>query len=84
MGVTTVVQWVKNLTAAAWVAMEVQAGSLPRCSGLKYPVLPQLWCRSQLWRRSQLWLGFSPWPGNFHMLCMFEKGKKRQSLAECM
>ena len=29
---------------------------------VKELVLPQLWCRSQLLR------GFSPWPGNFHML----------------
>ena len=36
-------------------------GSIPDwCSGLKDPVLPHLW------HRSQLWLRFSPWLGNFH------------------
>ena len=54
-------QWVKNLTIAAWVATEAQVESLAWYSGLKDPMLLQLWCRSQLW------LGFSPWPGNFHL-----------------
>ena len=36
-------QWVKNPTAAAWVAVEVQARSLAQCSGLKDPVLPPGW-----------------------------------------
>ena len=37
---------------------------------VKDPALLQLQCRSQLW------LGFSPWPGNFHMLWMQPKKKK--------
>ena len=38
------------------------AGLIPGLhSGLKNPMLTQLWCRSQLW------LGFSSWPRNFHM-----------------
>ena len=49
-----VVQWVKNLTAVAWATVEVQ--------WIKGSGIPQLWCRLQLQ------LGFSPWPGNFHML----------------
>ena len=52
-------QWLKNLTAAAQVPAEVQGPA--QCSGLKDPVWPQLQYRSQLQ------LGFSPWPGNFHM-----------------
>ena len=33
------------------------------------PVLLQLWCTSQLWLR------FSPWPGNFHVLWVWQKGR---------
>ena len=47
---------------AAWVAAEVQVGSLAWYSGIKDVALPQLW------NRSLLWLVFSIWPGNFHML----------------
>ena len=56
------VQWVKNLTAVAWVALEARVQSLAQHSGLKDLVLLQLQCRLQLRLR------FSPWPGNFHML----------------
>ena len=55
-------QWVKNLTTVAWADAEMQGGSLTWCSGLKDPML------LQLWRRSQLQLKFSSWPGNFYML----------------
>ena len=41
-------EWVKNLTAAAQVTVEVQVPSLAGHSGLKDLVLPQPW------------LGFSP------------------------
>lgn len=41
-------QWVKNPTAAAWVAVEVRVWFLARHNGLKHPALPHLWCRSQL------------------------------------
>ena len=60
-GVPTVVQWVKNLTAVAWVAMEARVGSPAQCSGVKDPGLPQLQCRSQLQ------LGLNLWPRNCHM-----------------
>ena len=39
-GVPTVVQWVKNLTAVAWVAAEPQVLSLAGCSVLKDLALP--------------------------------------------
>ena len=44
------VQWVKNLTAATWVAAEVCFHSPAQCSGLK------------IQHRSQLWLRFNPCP----------------------
>ena len=56
------VQWVKNLIAAAWVAVEVWVQSLVSRDTLKNPAMSQLWCRSRLW------LGLNPWPRNFHML----------------
>ena len=56
MELPIVAQWVKNLTAAAWVAVKVWAQSLTQCSGLKDLVL------------LQLWLGFNSWPRNFHMI----------------
>ena len=56
-----VVQWVKNLTAAAQVTVDARVQSQAQHTRLKGPALLQL----QL--RSQLRLGFSPWPGNFHM-----------------
>ena len=57
----TVVQWVKNLMAAVWVAVKVWVWTQAWQSGLKDPVLPQLWCRVELQLR------FNPWPKNFHM-----------------
>ena len=42
MGVSAVVQWVKNLTAVARVATEAWVQSLDRQRGLKGPVMPQL------------------------------------------
>ena len=57
LGVPSVTQWVKNPTAAAWVAVELRFQSLAQYSGLKDPALPQLRCRSQLR------LGMDPWPG---------------------
>ena len=61
-GVPPMVQWVKDLTSAAWIAMEEQVQSVAWFSGLQDQVLPQLQCRLQLW------LGFNPWPRNSHML----------------
>ena len=61
MGVTSVAQWVKNLTTAAGVNAEVQVLFLPLHSGLNDPALLQLQCRSQLQ------LGFIPWLGNFRI-----------------
>ena len=75
-GVPTVAQWVKNSTAAAWVAVEVWVQSPAWHSGLKDPVLWQLW----LW--SQVWLKFNPWPGNFHMLWVWPEKKQKQKNRE--
>ena len=57
-------QWVKNLTAATWVAVEVWVQSLAQCNGLKDPAL---------------WFGFNPRPRNFHVLWVqpFKKKKKK-------
>ena len=55
------VQWVKNPPVLTQVAPEAQVQSLAGHSGLKDPVL------QQLWQRLQLWLGFSTWPREFHM-----------------
>ena len=55
LGDSVVVQLVKNQTAVAWVTVKVGVQTSARCSGLKYPLLPQ--------RQ----LEFNPWPGNFHM-----------------
>ena len=64
------VRWVKNLTAVAWVGVDVQVQSPVWCSRLKDPLLPKLFCRSQLQ------LGFNPGPGHFHLLWPFKKKKK--------
>ena len=48
-------QWVKNPTAAAWLAAEVWVQSSAHRSGLQ-DLAPL-----------QLQLGFTPWPGNCHM-----------------
>ena len=61
-GVPSGVQWVKSLTVVAQVTVKVWVPSLTECSGLKDPVL------LQLWHRSQPWLRLNPWPGNFCML----------------
>ena len=53
---------VKNLTAAAWVAVEAQVRPPAQHSGLKDPAL------LHLWHRSQMWLRFSSWPRNFCLL----------------
>lgn len=39
---------------------------------VKYPALPQLWCRLQLS------LGFDPGPRNFHMLRVWPKKKRKK------
>ena len=49
------VKWLKNLTAAAWVAAEVQIQFPVWHTGLKDLVLLNLWLR------------FSSWPRNFHV-----------------
>ena len=53
------VQWVKNLTVVAQVAVKLQVQSLTWGSGLKDVVLPQLQLRFNLWRRNlhmlQVW-----------------------------
>ena len=59
-------QWVKNPMAVAQVAAEVWVQSLARCSGLNDPA------------SLQLWLGFSPWPGSFHMLQVQTLQKKKK------
>ena len=66
------VQWVKNLTAVAWIAVEAWFQSLTGFSGLKGPAL------------LQVWLGFNPWPGNFHKPWVWplkKKKKKKVSLS---
>ena len=62
------VQWVKNLSAAAPIAVEAWVHFL--ASGLKDldPVSPQLQ------------LGSSPWPGNFHMPPVWPLKKKKKAL----
>ena len=60
------VQWIKNLTAGAWVTVEAWVRSSAQCSGVKNPVL------------LQLQLGFNPWPSNFHMLLVRPFGKKKK------
>ena len=54
-GVPAVTRWVKNPTAVAWVAAELQICSLAQRSGLKDPAL------------LGLGFGFIPSPGTFHM-----------------
>ena len=54
-------QWVKNLTAAAWVDVEVWIQSPAGYSALKEPEVPQLH------NRLQIQLISDPWPGNFHI-----------------
>ena len=56
--------WVKNLIVMTpvQVAVEVWVQAPVRCNGLKDPAL------LHLWHWSELQLGFSPWPGNFHVL----------------
>ena len=44
-GVSIVARWVKNMTAAIWVAVEVWVQSPAPYNGLKDPVLLQLWLR---------------------------------------
>lgn len=55
LGIPTVVQWVKNMTAVAQVAAEAWVRSPAPCSELKDPVLLQLWLR------------FNLWPEHFHL-----------------
>ena len=54
-GVSAKLQWVKNPTAVAQVAVEAWVGSLALSSGFKDLVF------------LQLWPGFNPCPRNFHV-----------------
>ena len=67
------VQWVKNLTEVAQVAVEAQIQSLVQYSGLKDPALPQLW------HGLQLQLRFCPRPRNF--ICHGYDHKKKKKVA---
>ena len=71
-GVSAVAQCVKNQTAAAQITVEAWVESLLPEYGLKDPEL------LQLWHSSQLCLGFSPWPGNFHMPWMQPLKKEKK------
>ena len=78
MGVPAVAQRVKNLTLAAQVAPEAQAGSPAWRSSLKDLAL------TQLWHRSQLQLRFNPLPENFHTLGVRPlKNKTKQNTMTC-
>ena len=44
LGVPAVLQWVKNLTAAAWVTAEAQVQSPAQHSELRDPAFRQLQC----------------------------------------
>lgn len=57
-------QGLKNLTAAAPVTVEAWVWSSAWHSGLKDPVL------------LQLWVGFNLWPVNFHMLLVWPLKRK--------
>ena len=59
-------QYVKNLTAVAWVAAEVWVSPPTPRSGFKDLALPQLQ------------LGFNPWPGNFIMPLVRPLKKKKK------
>ena len=65
------VQWVKNLTEVAQVAVEAQIQSLVQYSGLKDPALPQLQ------HRLKLQLGSDPWLGNSTCCGVATKRKKK-------
>ena len=45
------VQWVKNLTAVAWVGVGLNLGLV---QWVNNPVLPQLWHKSWLWLGSRI------------------------------
>ena len=66
--VLTVAQWLKHLTAAAWVTAEVQVQSFAWHRGLKDPALPKLWLR------------FNPWPRNFYIPQVWPLKKKKTQL----
>uniref|UniRef100_A0A8D1M4A6 Epidermal growth factor-like protein 7 n=1 Tax=Sus scrofa TaxID=9823 RepID=A0A8D1M4A6_PIG len=72
LGVPTVAQWVKNLTAPAGVTGEAWVRSPAWHSGLNHSALQ---CRSHLQLRC------SPWQGNFHMLPVWTFKKKKSSPA---
>ena len=69
----TVVQWVKNLTAAAQVIAETRVQSSTQCSGLKVPALSQVRQRSQLQLRFDRWQEFS-----YAMGTVIKKKKKKK------
>ena len=50
-GVNTLAQWVKNLTAGAWVTAEVHVQTPTWHSGIKDPALPQCQHQWPLWPR---------------------------------
>ena len=71
-GVPAVVQWVKNLTAAAQVAVEAQIWSLACRSGLKDAAL------LPLQHKSQLQLKINPYPNPGSSLCLWYKYKVKK------
>ena len=69
-------KWVKNLTAVAWITVEVWGSHLAQWA--KDLVLKKLPWRLEF--NSQL--GFNPWPGNIHMRWVRPlKKKKKKKMA---
>lgn len=64
-------QGVKDLTAVAQVTAEEGVQSLAWPSGLKDPVLPKLWCRSQLWLEFSPGLGTSIFSMYVYKMCVY-------------
>lgn len=69
-GVPAVVEQVKNKTAEAWVAVEVQIWSPAWCRGFKDLSL------------QQLWLGFNPGPGD-SICCGYGQKEKKEMDPTC-
>ena len=65
--------------------MEATYVSISRCMDKENVGVPTeaWWIKDpvllQLWYRLQMWLRFHPWPGNFHMPCLWPKKKKKRN-----
>ena len=73
IGIEILVEYMKTMLIVFGIGLRRTDRTSLVVQCVKDPALSLLWLRSLLWRE------FDPWPGNFHMLQIWPKKKKRRN-----